>query len=853
MDDTGQRVVDVTVPDADAADLAARAATGRLGWAAFTLSVAVEVPAQLRGRSAPRLPALGASQRIAGALVAAVAVLVVSSPAPMPAPTDAHGHLAISTDLDQPSTGHGVPDRDTGSPTTLSTPDRYTVVAAARATPNLHPTYRVQRQDTLWAIAERCLGAGERFPEIAALNYGLTQPDGRALTNSHWIYPGWLLRLPPDARTDIRSGREDPARRHNNDSEYTVQPGDTLWDIAAAQVGSPDRYEDIAGLNTGQAQPNGKRLRDPDHIEPGWHLQLPNAKHANTARPEHPISRPPGVATSPGPLAAPTPRNRPAEPESRPRDGGSADPGGTAPTSDTKELQDGDQAPDSVPAKVGLGLAGITSAALLAVLARRRVLQQRARPRGRRIALPDPETRAIETRLRAADDRDTLRQLRSALLLLAAGCRPAGRDLPAMSAVRITGTDVELNFLHQDAESVEPFTVVNATRWTANLNDPRIVEGEPADPDVPFPYPALLTVDATEDSTLLIDLEAAGTVTAIGSTDVVTPVLNAWAVELAIAPVWDTVGVTLVGSGWPLAAVDAARVRLLDTGATAARRAEIRTRDVTAILDATQVETLRQARSRGVASDVWDPEIVLLHSGDVRSPLEALVRAAGPGLAVVTAAPPSAAVESGWTLVAASPQTWRLEPVGIDVRPPRFEDAHLLAVTAALKTANDEVGIEAPPAGPAEHELANGHIVSTRDIRPPSAGLDDESHDEGRQPAPEVLVLGPVEVRFANGEDVASGRRRKLTELAAFIALHPGADNHGIDDAIWPTRRVSTSTRNSATSRLRRWLGTDPDGEPWLPLVPDRGQYQFRPGVRCDWHDFQALTRRGLCQRSRVP
>ena len=109
-----------------------------------------------------------------------------------------------------------------------------------------------------------------------------------------------------------------------------------------------------------------------------------------------------------------------------------------------------------------------------------------------------------------------------------------------------------------------------------------------------------------------------------------------------------------------------------------------------------------------------------------------------------------------------------------------------------------------------------------------------------------ILVLGPVEIRFANGEDADPARRRKLTELAAFIALHPGADNHGIDDAVWPTRRVSAATRNSATSRLRRWLGTNPDGEPWLPLVPDRGQYRFRPDMRCDWHILQALARRGL-------
>lgn len=57
--------------------------------------------------------------------------------------------------------------------------------------------------DSLWRIAQRCLGDGARWPEIYRLNQGLPQPDGAALTRPSLIQPGWVLRLPalPDDHT----------------------------------------------------------------------------------------------------------------------------------------------------------------------------------------------------------------------------------------------------------------------------------------------------------------------------------------------------------------------------------------------------------------------------------------------------------------------------------------------------------------------------------------------------------------------------------------------------------------------------------------------------------------------------
>jgi nucleoid-associated protein YgaU len=47
---------------------------------------------------------------------------------------------------------------------------------------------------------------------------------------------------------------------------YVVKPGDTLWDIAANQLGNGLRYKEIAELNG---------LNDADYIYQGQELKLP--------------------------------------------------------------------------------------------------------------------------------------------------------------------------------------------------------------------------------------------------------------------------------------------------------------------------------------------------------------------------------------------------------------------------------------------------------------------------------------------------------------------------------------------------------------------------------------------------
>lgn len=69
------------------------------------------------------------------------------------------------------------------------TPVKYYVVGSPV---NAVPEY-------LFAIAEKTLGNGRRYPEIFELNKNRRQRDGRYLTDPSVLEPGWALLLPSDA------------------------------------------------------------------------------------------------------------------------------------------------------------------------------------------------------------------------------------------------------------------------------------------------------------------------------------------------------------------------------------------------------------------------------------------------------------------------------------------------------------------------------------------------------------------------------------------------------------------------------------------------------------------------------
>lgn len=104
---------------------------------------------------------------------------------------------------------------------------------------------------------------------------------------------------------------------------------------------------------------------------------------------------------------------------------------------------------------------------------------------------------------------------------------------------------------------------------------------------------------------------------------------------------------------------------------------------------------------------------------------------------------------------------------------------------------------------------------------------------------PYVQVLGPVVLDGAQGS-ITTNRRTTALEFIAWLALHPGAGRHEIDELLSPGGRVSNDTRSSRTTDIRRWLGTSPDGNPYLPHLNAQPDRLLRlDGVACDWHLFE--------------
>jgi len=116
----------------------------------------------------------------------------------------------------------------------------------------------VQPGDSLWKLAERYYGDGSRWPEIYTANPWIDDPN--------LIYPGDWLEIP--AHSHGHHGHHDHGQVYPEYSQYTVEPGDSLWKIAANELGDPNRWPEIAEVNPWLANPN--------LIYPGQQLSLPS-------------------------------------------------------------------------------------------------------------------------------------------------------------------------------------------------------------------------------------------------------------------------------------------------------------------------------------------------------------------------------------------------------------------------------------------------------------------------------------------------------------------------------------------------------------------------------------------------
>ncbi|MFH9348704.1 LysM peptidoglycan-binding domain-containing protein [Kitasatospora sp. NPDC017646] len=718
---------------------------GWLAWACFALSVLLEVPAQLRGRIARRIPAFGWSQRLAAGLVGSVlALLPVAGSAFATVSETAHGP-AVQAQL-------------TPGVQRAALPAAQPAPAKAPAA-DQHPTYTVRDSrpaDSLWSIAERQLGSGERWGEIAKLNDGRVMDDsGIRFDAERPIQPGWELLMPSDAKPDEAKApapapapTQDPAEAQTpapaqapqsgtepapgGRKTVTVQSGDSLSAIAQRELGNAEAWPELFEANKGVQAPGGERLTDPDVLEPGMVLTVPGAaapagqapapgagsgqapapsgtsSGASSGAPEQapatqspaaqaPAPAPTQAAPAPGapgqgapsrgvPQTAPAPTHEPAHTPA-PAPAAHADP---APG-------------DDYSIALGASTVGVLLAAIMVgTVAHKRGTQQRARRPRHRIAMPDAEAAAFENELMVRQDKAGLELLDRALRTLARNTVRGGKRLPAIVAARITRDHTIELHLSGPATPIAPFRAAHAANvwWCSDESGDLLSPAQAR--KTAAPYPALVTLGTSPDgSVVLADLEAVRLLHLSGHPDDARDVLRTLAIELAHSPLADRLHLHLVdlAEEVPISGPAAERIHRHPTLEAALAALGPRTAKARATLIAAEAASPREARSRGRADESWVPEIVLCAQqpgGDVPAELGRLLDARPRTcVAVITRAPErGTGPVARWTL----PTTGQAAIPGLHltVELQRLDDHQYDQVAELLRAADDTTQHPAP-------------------------------------------------------------------------------------------------------------------------------------------------------------
>ncbi|MFD8001157.1 hypothetical protein [Streptomyces mirabilis] len=933
-------------------------AVGWAGWAQFTFCALRELLAQLRGRTwhAPR--GLGASHRAAAVLIGSILVLLPTGSA---LATPASAIPVQSAPRLPQQTAHA------------STPDHAAAASSQKADSGSTYTVRDSRPaESLWSIAERQLGDGERWREIAALNEGRTMADGQVFKANSFLQPGWQLKMPDAAgsaggvRTQLTAGAE--AAAGESEHVVTVRSGDYLSKIAEEELGDGNQWPELFEASRGKPQPDGlPTISDPDVVYAGQQVTMPGArpeqhdpsqdsKHGDEGRsqkPAPPAAQKPGgeqkpggntgdaQAPAPGHTTAPessapsTPTGPPTEQPGKEQGApsttasgapgpsisaspsvvspsASAEPSGSAVSSPAAAAS---EAPASAPAgsplnlRTVLGAGALLAAAVTGALALRRTLQRRRRRPGEKIAIA-PETSTAEAQLAAAAEPGGATRLDVALRTLArlAQKEDAAR-LPRLRAARIGARALEVLPEDLAQEPQAPFVSGQGGWWV--LPADAVLLDEKAAREVPAPYPALVTIGSTEaGDLLLLNLAQVPAVLLDGNPVHITEVCTSLALELGMSPWASDVEVVTIGFGEDLP-------QLLPTARIAhMRRAAHALRDLSErLLEAHQMpETQHQPYlllcASALDADVaWEFADVIDKAGTVPVTLVAPASTAAahfPEAEILNASlnepqqldyagteitiqrlehaaylqittalkvsgQPSHPAEGPWQEVpdelASRQQPQRLAPerttaptTAAATSPSRAADVSTEIFPALLAASTDPAGLHLLPTAeaPAEAEedpaQEDPGTETTADPVPAAPETDVDSGEEGAAQeveeceahdlrAPEIRVLGPVEV---TGVD-STGHGPRIAQLAALLYFRPERSADILCSDMDPVSPWSASTLNARLQGLRRSLGSDPTGNPYVPRRKSgEDPYRLTPGVRCDWTRFLQLVERAL-------
>lgn len=585
--------------DTGAAFLLLLIVVGWIGWVQFTFCAIRELIAQLRGRTwhAPR--GLGASQRAAAALIGGILVLLPTSSA-LASPAQAASHASAAR----------VPGQDQAQQNAETNQGVASATSAAES--RTYTVREVRPAESLWSIAEKELGDGERWREIAALNEGRTMIDGQTFRANSFLQPGWELEMPAasSGHTGTASAGgahtqlvgSDAAAAGKSAHVVTVHPGDYLSKIAEEELADGEQWRKLFEASRGKPQPDGlPEITDPNVVYAGQQITVPDAQPDRHGRPhddkrqdeadgqQHtpPTSKDPhggqdrnqGDGSTPAPVpsqtAAPAPESSaPSEPTSgsseqpgqdqgtgsatpRPNSSASASASASnsAPASDTSSpTAAASQTPASSPTssplqlRTVLGAGALLAAAITGALALRRVLQRRRRKPGETIAIA-PETSPAEAQLTVAAEPVGAVRLDLALRTLAhLVAQDDDGEVPGLRAARIGARSLEVLPEDLGQEPQAPFEAGQDGWWLLPA-DAQLLDEEAAR-EVRAPYPGLVTVGSSELGELvLLNLAERPALLLDGNPVHITEVCTSLALELGMSPWSGEVEVVTIGFG----------------------------------------------------------------------------------------------------------------------------------------------------------------------------------------------------------------------------------------------------------------------------------------------------------------
>lgn len=588
-----------------------------------------------------------------------------------------------------------------------------------------------------------------------------------------------------------------------------VHPGDTLWGIAQEELGDGSRYTDVA-------EANSQRIDDPDVIQPGWTLDLPQAqtdrpdettapesdkgsgstgsaelgvgdRDSDTPKTEAPVHED-GAA-----ISAPDQGQKGSDSSAAPSaDASSADParpsiapplGSGAPTTSSSSVAAEESSRDGSMTSFAItaGIGTLAAAGLLTLLLRLRARQTRHRIPGRRIARPTSEAAAhAEELLRETADPIGVEDLNVCLQALGQGAAAGRHARPTLRAARLLPDAIEVYTVEespdllpapwQRVDQITEGAAVQPGTWVLLRRDLDKITGEMTEGS-PAPWPALVTVGFDEhDAHVLLNLEELGSLAVTGDPETARDVVAGLGIELITSSWCDDAQITLVDVMPELvAALDNERVIHADDldhvlagleHTTGVFRQAYLDQDIT---DPTH------ARLTGAVDESWTPHLILTG--------EAMTRAQSERLQAILASRPRVAIAAvtcgtdptgSWVLEVHPGQEGtpvaRLSPAGMTLTPQHLtRQAYLDQLELFDTTTHDDVP------GPAWAESITDNTPFTLDDLPVSDSVDDTATPAG------------VTLTSVNGAGEYTPTTLSATEL--ITGVHPAETDASGDDS----------------------------------------------------------------------